>query len=318
MPGLSGGNGPVQRAAALRLGGDQPGQTVDKADGIQILEAFPQARNGAPVTHGDSDVVRHLPVQLLHDLQGHGLLALGEVGIDGSVAVVPAPLIDGGLAELKGLLIAALNGNDCGAEGHQLGHLSLGSTGGHKNVGLKAGRRGVSRQRGRGIASGGAGNDLRSRLPGLGHCHGGSPVLQRRRGILAVILHPELLQSQLLCQTGLLVQGAPAHPQGRGLRGLLDGQQLPVAPHGPLAAARQLLFGQLTFDVIIIIGDIQNAAALAGGQIRRGLIGLSALDALAVQYVFHSTLRFFDFPVPIRCRPYANRGGARSPAPEAC
>lgn len=72
------------------------------------------------------------------------------------------------------------------------------------------------------------------------------------------------------------------------------------------------------FDVVVVVGYIQNAAALAGGKVRRGLIGLSALDALAVQYVFHSTLRFFDFPAPLRCGTYANRGGAQSPAPEAC
>ena len=127
MPGLPGGDGPVQGAASLRLGGDQPGQTVDEADGVQILEALPKARDGATVAYGNGDIVRHLPGKLLHDLQGHGFLALGEVGIDGGVAVVPAPLVDGGLAELKGLLIAALNGDDGGAEGHQLGHLPLGS-----------------------------------------------------------------------------------------------------------------------------------------------------------------------------------------------
>lgn len=50
----------------------------------------------------------------------------------GGVAVVPAPLVNGSLAELKSLLIAALNGDDGGAESHQLGYLPLGSTGGTK------------------------------------------------------------------------------------------------------------------------------------------------------------------------------------------
>ena len=53
------------------------------------------------------------------------------------------------LGQLKGLLIAALDGDDGGAEGHQLGHLALGSPGGDEDVGLEARRRGVARQRAR-------------------------------------------------------------------------------------------------------------------------------------------------------------------------
>ena len=288
MPGLVLGDGPVDGAAALRLGGDEPGQAVDEADGVQVLQSLPEAGDGAAVAHGDGDVVRHLPVQLLHDLQGHGLLALGEVGVDGSVAVVPAPAVDGLLGEFEGLLIAALNGDDGGAEGHQLGHLSLGGTGGDEDVGLEARRRGVAREGRGGVAGGGAGDDLRPRLPGLGHRHGAGPVLQRCGGVLAVVLHPELFQTQLLRQAGLLVQGAPAHPQG-GVGGLrLHRQQLPVPPHGVVLPGRQLLTGQLGLDVVVVVDNVQNAAALAVGQIRHRVVGLAALDAFAVQNVFHT------------------------------
>ena len=131
LPGLVLRNGPVDGAAALRLGGDQPGQAVNEANGIQVFQALPEAGDGAAVADADGDIVRHLP-ELLHDLQGHGLLALGEVGVDGGVAVVPAPAVNGLLGQFKGLLIAALDGDDGGAKGHQLGHLALGSPGGTK------------------------------------------------------------------------------------------------------------------------------------------------------------------------------------------
>ena len=292
MPGLILLNGPVQGAAALRLGGNQPGQPVDKANGIQVLQALPQARNGASIAHGDGNVVRHLPVQLLHNLQRHGLLAFRQVGVDGGIAVIPAPLVDGRLAQLKGLLIGALDRDNVGAEGHELGHLALGGTGGHKNVGLKAGRSGVARQRGSRVARGGAGDDFGSRLPCLGHGHGRGPVLQRSCGVDAVVLDPESADAQLLGQTPRLIQGRPAHPQRGVRRRLLHRQQLPVAPHGVILPGCQLFLGQDGFDVVIVIDNIQNTAAFAVGQIGHSLIGLAAFDAFAVFDVAHRDAPF--------------------------
>ncbi|CAN4003370.1 HTH-type transcriptional repressor yvoA, partial [Dysosmobacter welbionis] len=40
LPGLVLRNGPVDGAAALRLGGDQPGQAVNEANGIQVFQAL--------------------------------------------------------------------------------------------------------------------------------------------------------------------------------------------------------------------------------------------------------------------------------------
>ena len=67
MPRLVLHNGAVKRAAALRLCGDQPRQTVDKTDGVQILQALPQTGDGATIAHGNGNKVRNLPVQLLHE-----------------------------------------------------------------------------------------------------------------------------------------------------------------------------------------------------------------------------------------------------------
>ena len=159
------------------MGRDEPGQLVNKADGVQVLEALPHAGDGTAVAHRDSQIIRHLPVQLLSDLQSHGLLTLREVGIDGSVAVVPAVFLNGLGGHLEGLLVVALDGDNIGAEDHQLGHLSLGRALGNKNIGLKARSSGITRQGGGDIAGGGAGDGLGTGLIGLGHGHSAGPVL---------------------------------------------------------------------------------------------------------------------------------------------
>ena len=254
---------------------------------MEVLEALPQPCDGAAVPHGDGNVVRDLPAQLLHDLQGHGLLTLGEVGIDGGVAVIPAPAVDSGLAQLEGVLVAALDGDDGGAKGHQLGHLPLGGTAGDEDVGLETRGGGVPRQGGGGVAGGGAGNHLGSRLPCLGHGHGAGPVLEAGGGVHAVILHIELSDPQLTRQAIRLIERAPAHPQG-GVGGtLLNRQQLPVAPHGVVPALGQRLPGKMRPDIVVVVDDVQDAAAGAVGEAGNRLVNLAAFHALGILDVFH-------------------------------
>ncbi len=289
-PGLPGLHGPVQGTAPLRLSGDQPGQTGDEPYSVQVLEALPHSGDGAAVAHGDGDIVRDHPAQLLHDLQGHGLLALGEVGVYRGVAVVPAPAANGGAAEGKGVLIGPLDGDDRRAEGHELGHLALGGPAGDEDIGLQARGGGVPGQRAGGVAGGGAGDDPGSRLPGLGHGHGAGPVLQGGGGVEAVVLHPELPEAQLLCKLPGLVEGAPAHPQGRQDGVLLHREEFPAAPHGALLPAGQNVLGQSRLDIRIVINNVENTAARAGGQVRHGRNGPPAAGALGVLDVLHGCL----------------------------
>ena len=158
--------------AALGLRGDQARELIDKTDGVQVLEALPHARDGAAVAHGDGEIIRHLPVELLGDLERDGLLALGEVRIDGRIAVIPAPLVDGLFGKLERLFIVALDGDHVRAEGHQLRDLALGRALGNEDKGLDARSRGIARKRARRIAGGRAGDDLRARLRSLGDSHG--------------------------------------------------------------------------------------------------------------------------------------------------
>ena len=68
------------------------------------------------------------------------------------------------------------------------------------------------------------------------------------------------------------------------IRDLTDAGMVDVykRQHGAVSPGGQFLLGQLGSDIVVIIGDIQNPPAFAGGQIRRGLIGSAAPDAFAV------------------------------------
>jgi len=259
---------------------------------MKVLQALPQTGDRAAVADGDGDEVRHLPVELLGDLIGDGLLALGEVGVDGCIAVVPAPAVNGLLRQLKRVLIAALHGDDGRAERHELGDLALRRAGRDENKRLEPGGRSVARE-GRGsVARGRAGDDMRACLLRLGDGHGGGAVLQRGCGVLAVVLDPELRDAELLCKAVGLIQRRPADAQrGRG-RLRLDGQQLTIAPHGALRAVLQRLAGQDGLDLVIVINDIEDAAAFAVRQIRNGGIFPAAAHAAAAFYMVH---RFGSF-----------------------
>ena len=62
------------RGSSPRPDGDQFGETVDKSCGVEVLEALPGPGDGAAVAHGEGDIVGHLPVELLQNLQGDRLL----------------------------------------------------------------------------------------------------------------------------------------------------------------------------------------------------------------------------------------------------
>ena len=143
--GSAAGVGGVDGAAAPGLHGDEAGQFADEAHLVQVEEALPQAGDGAAVPHGHGHEIRHLPTQLFRDLEGHGLFALQQVGVDGGVAVVPAELFDGPGGETEGGAVVAFDAEHVGAEDEQLGDLALGRPLRHEDVGLEPGPGGVAR-----------------------------------------------------------------------------------------------------------------------------------------------------------------------------
>lgn len=139
------------------------------------------------------------------------------------------------------------------------------------------------------MPGGRAGDDLCACLARLGDGHGRGAVFERCGRILAVVFDPELFQAEQLGQAVFLIQRTPADAQRRVGRGFFDGQQFAVAPHG-VRAGFELFFGQIFLDVVIVIDDVENAAAGAVGQIRHGLIFLPAFDAAGAFDIFQHNM----------------------------
>lgn len=68
--------GSVKRVSVVCLGTHHPGHLVDEAHVHTHLEALVEGVDVAQVASWDDDPVGHLPVKLLADLDGSGLLAL--------------------------------------------------------------------------------------------------------------------------------------------------------------------------------------------------------------------------------------------------
>ena len=68
--------GSVEGVGIVRLGTHHPGHLVDEAHLLAHLEALVEGIDVAQVAPRDDDPVGHLPVELLADLNGSGLLAL--------------------------------------------------------------------------------------------------------------------------------------------------------------------------------------------------------------------------------------------------
>ena len=68
--------GSVEGVGVVGLGTHHPGHLVDEAHLLAHLEALVEGIDVAQVASRDDDPVGHLPVELLADLNGSGLLAL--------------------------------------------------------------------------------------------------------------------------------------------------------------------------------------------------------------------------------------------------
>ena len=64
----------IERVGVLGLRHDDARQLLDEAEVAHHQQALAERADVAEVAAGDDDPVRHLPVELLHDLDADGLL----------------------------------------------------------------------------------------------------------------------------------------------------------------------------------------------------------------------------------------------------
>src|SRR2546425_336726 len=104
--------GTHNRRGTFSLDGYQTRDMVDYAQEIEVFKAAIDATDDTAITCRNDDALRYMPTQLLCNLQANCLLAFNEIGIVACVAVVPAKGVACLNTHIKGIIIAALHGED--------------------------------------------------------------------------------------------------------------------------------------------------------------------------------------------------------------
>jgi hypothetical protein len=178
---------PVERNTNSDTTGDDTKDSrgpFDEADLAHLAKSLPDGGDGAAVADRDGDPIGRLPVELLADFEG-------EVGVDGAVAVVPAQSLAGSLAELEGVVVAALDADDGRSEDEQPGEFRLGRALGDKDDAAESHGGGHSGERKGGVAVAGAGDDFLALGMAPDGTNGTGAVLQGAGGVAAIVLYEE-------------------------------------------------------------------------------------------------------------------------------
>ena len=193
--------GEIERIGGLHLGHADARQFADEAQLAHHLEPSAECADVAEVATGNDDPVGHAPVELLHDLDAHGLLSFHAQRVH-AVGQVHAFLVGQALHHLHAIVEVAFHGQHGGAIGQRLHQLRGGNLASRKqNHGADASSGGIGRQRRRGVAGRGAshgrdGPSVCDHLLDRGHEHGHAQILERPGVRVAAHLDPEILDAQ--------------------------------------------------------------------------------------------------------------------------
>ena len=202
----------------------------DQTERDQLIEGLADLADQRAAGHGDDDVIRQAPAELLGDLVADGLRALGVVGAQVDVDEAPVVLVGDQGAEAVDVVVVAVDADqaravDLGVE--DLGGLEIG---GDEDAGLQAQTRrlrgdGVGQVAGRGAADGVEAEGLR-----VGQRDRDHAVLEaERREADGVVLDVEIVRADALAQIARADQRGEANRKV-GLKAFGNGQQRGVAP----------------------------------------------------------------------------------------
>ena len=200
-----------------------------------LQKAFAQSGTVGEIAAGNDHVIRHLPVELLGNLEGGGLLPFQPVGIDG-VEQIDRGTADHFRQHPHAAVEVSIQLAGDGAVIDGLGELGPGDLAlGQQDQAVHAGAGGVGRHGGRGVAGGGAGHPLEAALARLRKRSRHARVFERAGGVHALVFGVELLHAQLFRALQEPVERRVAFAQRDGLFGMEQNrQQLAKAPHPAL------------------------------------------------------------------------------------
>ena len=276
----SGGVRAVQGVRVVRLSHHHPGKLVHEPELLAHLESLVKRVHVTEVSTGDDDVVGNLPVKLLEDLDGGGLLSLEAKGVEG------VRQVDG---ELRGHLANQAHAAiEVGVDGHHerpvsdgLHELRQGDlVRGKEHDGRDARGSRVRREGGGGVTSGRA-SDGRERLAllphpvHLGHERGHTEVLERAGVAVAALLHPQVVHAKHLAAVAVGPEevGVALEHGDDVLVGNPGEDPFLLAPHaravGPDGLADALVeeslpvLGRVDGEGLHVVLDIEETAVLA-------------------------------------------------------
>jgi len=259
---LVGPEGPGDGGGALGLYAGEHGDLVDPADLLELGDGLVDGPDVRGVPHGQDDPVGDVVLELVHDLEEHGLLPLGAVWVDG-VEQVQLPLVGHLPGQGEGVVEVPVDGQDLGAEEKGLRQLAHGDlAGGQEHGALHAGLGGVGRQGCGGVARGCASDDLGSQLLGVGDTHGHPPVLEGAGGVQPLELHEGVRDADLGAEGPDGVQRGAALLDGH-LVGGVHGHEGRVPPDPQRGLAEVL--GLHLLDLLEFHLDGQETAASGAG-----------------------------------------------------
>ena len=305
---------PVQRIGPLGLGQADARQPLDQPELLHHREPLPERVHVAEVAAGDHHPVRHLPVELLDDLDGDRLLALDAQAVH-RVGQVDAPLLGDLLHHRHAAVEVRVEREHEGAVGerlHELGDRDLVLGQEHHRGNPR--RRAVGAERGRGVARGGA----RHRVDGhaVGHHllddrdqHGHPQVLERAGVRVAALLDPQVLDVELLAvairpeevraalvgRHDVLVVDEGHHPF------LLAPDARAVGVRVPAVALVEELHprgGRARPQRLHVVLDLEEIAAggAAVDDLAEAVLPVAAIDALKPRVVAHGAVQYSRSP----------------------
>ena len=225
-------------------------------------------------------MVRRAPAQLLADLVAQRLAAFRVKRPDVNVDERPRILVPQFAAQAVDIVVAAVDGDqrrrvDCRAD-----DLALLQVCGDEDAGLHSGAGGVGGYAVRQVARRSAGQSVELEVAGDAGGDGDDAVLERPRGVHAVVLDVEPVEAQFAAQ----VRGAQKRRiAGADVNGVLsvDGKKVGVTPHRRRAGL-DAFTGEVARECGVVVHDLQGAEA-------------ELADVRGLQFVFTAAFAAFEF-----------------------
>ena len=235
-----------------------------------LAEALAQRGRVAQIAAGHNQVVGHIPVEGLGNLEGRRLLPLQPVRID-RVEQVDRRFIHNLRQQCQAAVEVGLQLAGHRAVVHRLRELAPGDLAvGNQHQALQPGARGISGHRRRSVSGRRAGHPLEAPLLGHAHCRGHARVLEGAGRIHSLVLGEELVDPQPLGGARQMIERRIAlEERHRIAKALQNRQQLAEAPYAG------------------VVQPLRRAAPLPPQPLERAGIGTVRPLALAPAGVLH-------------------------------